>query len=206
VIGTARIIPVEGISCKLQNGLSMMKASPLLLTTLVLAGASFAEVPKAPLKPGDRVPDFSITDLGGKTRKLSELQKSTPSGAVTLTFWCSFCHSCRHMESRLDQLAQAYKGKAAVVAVDASAGETADRVRTFAKGKGLSVPILLDADGKSADLFGVGVTTTTVVIDGKGVLRYRGQFTDRQRPFAEEALKAVLAGNEVPQKETALQG
>jgi peroxiredoxin len=183
-----------------------MRTLPLLLATLALAGMSSADLPKAPLKPGDRVPDFSITDLSGTTRKLSELQKSTPSGAVTLTFWCSFCHSCRPMESKLDKVARAFKGKAAVVAVDASAGETADGIRAFAKGKGLAVPILLDAEGKAADLFGVRVTTTTLVIDREGILRYRGQFTEAERPLAEEALKAVLDGKEVRQKETALRG
>lgn len=186
-----------------------MKMATLLLTAFALTAVSCAAAPKAALRPGDKVPDFSITGLDGKTRKLSELQKSTPSGAVTLTFWCSFCHSCRHVEARLDQFARTYQGKAAVGAVDASAGETAERITTFAKGKGLTLPILLDAEGKTADLFGVRMTTTTVVIDGRGVLRYRGQFAthdEQQHPFAEEALKAVLAGNEVSLKVTELQG
>jgi peroxiredoxin/YHS domain-containing protein len=171
------------------------------------AGAGHAPVRAAAgLAIGQKVPEFSVTDVRGKTWTLSDLQKSAPSGVVSLTFWCSFCHSCRHVEGRLDQFARTHRGKAAVVAVDASAGETAERVAAFAKEKGLTLPILLDAAGKTADLFGVSVTTTTVVIDRAGVLRYRGQFAGGRQAFAGEALQAVLAGKPVPQQETPLRG
>jgi hypothetical protein len=41
-----------------------------------------------------------------------------------------------------------------------------------------------------------------VVIDGNGVLRYCGRFRQKDGGFAEEALKAVLAGHEVAIKTT----
>jgi thiol-disulfide isomerase/thioredoxin len=132
---------------------------------------------------------------------LSELQKDakrTRKGVVVLSFWCSFCGSCRRVEERLDKLARDHQGEAAVLALDASAGETAERVRAFCKQKGLSVPVVLDPDGRTADLFGTTVTTTTVVIDGEGRLRYCGRFSDGDRAFAEGALRAILAGKAVP--------
>lgn len=116
---------------------------------------------------------------------------------VVLTFWCSFCGSCRRVEHRLDKLAWDYRPKAAVVALDTSAGETLETVRAFAKKNGLKLPIVLDPAGRTADLFAAKVTTTTVVIDGDGVLRSCGQFGTEKQPFAEEALKAVLAGKDV---------
>ena len=154
------------------------------------------------------MPEFEVT-LHGKRWKLSELQKNvslTKDGVIVLTFWCSFCHSCRHIEHRLDKLAKEYKGKAAVIALDASAGETAEHVAEFAKDRGLTLPIALDSNGVSADIFGTRVTTTTVVIDSNGVLRYCGQFGGREHAFAEDALKAVLAGQEVPVKQTKHKG
>jgi hypothetical protein len=57
--------------------------------------------------------------------------------------------------------------------------------------------IVMDPTGHAADLFGTLVTTTTVVIDGDGVLRYCGRFSDGKHRYAEDALKAVLAGEEV---------
>ena len=157
---------------------------------------------------GDTVPDFEVA-IDGKKRKLSELQKDaslSKSGVVMLTFWCSFCHSCRDVERPLDAVAKKHKGQAAVIAIDASAGETTEEVAAFAKKRKLSLPIALNADGAAADLFGVRVTTTTVVIDGKGVLRYRGRFADRRHTYAEDALKNVLAGQTVKVAETTHRG
>jgi peroxiredoxin len=155
---------------------------------------------KGTVAVGEKVPDFSVRPLDGKAVKLSELRKDerrTKKGVIVLTFWCSTCSSCRRVEHDLDKLARDYEGRAAVIALDANAGETAEKVAAFAKDKGLTVPIVLDPDGRTADLFGTEVTTTTVVIDGDGVLRYCGRFKE-----AEDALKAVLAGKEVAVKTT----
>ena len=132
---------------------------------------------------GEKVPDFSFVDTkDGKTYKLSDLQKdrtSNSSGVVVLNFWCSFCGSCRHVEHSLNKLASTYKGRVAVVALDASAGETIEGIREFKREKKLTLPVVFDPTGHTADLLGTKVTTTTVVIDAKGMLRYRGQFRVR---------------------------
>lgn len=159
-----------------------------------------------PLAVGDPVPDFTVRDLQGKTHRLSDLRKRTKSGIISLTFWCSFCHSCRHVEARLDGFARDHKNLAVVAAIDASAGETAAGVAAFARKTGLTLPILMDAPGETADLFGVKATTTTVVIDGKGILRYRGQFQEGDQMLAKNALQAVLAGKPVARKETRQRG
>lgn len=157
---------------------------------------------------GDTVPDFEVS-IAGKKWKLSELRQNkeiTADGTLVLTFWCSFCHSCRHVEKSLDALAQEYRGQVGVIALDASAGESTEGVAEFALARELSLPIALDASGASADIFGTRVTTTTVVIDKDGLLRYRGQFGDGQHSFALDALHAVLAGKDVPVQETRQKG
>ena len=157
---------------------------------------------------GDKVPDFEVV-IEGKKWKLSELRKNpdmTSDGTLVLTFWCSFCHSCRHVEEHLNELAKQYQGTVGVIALDASAGETAEGVAAFAAENGLTLPIALSPGGTAADIFGTRVTTTTVVIDSDGVLRYCGRFSDQEHNFAEDALKAVLAGEEVPLKKTRQKG
>ena len=52
----------------------------------------------------------------------------------------------------------------------------------------------------------LGVTTTAVVIDQDGLLRYRGQFADGKKQLAHDALKSVLAGKEVAVEETRQKG
>lgn len=181
----------------------------LLLATLLPATLIEAADPTNSIAVGDKVPDFTMTDLDGKTWKLSELHRKAGlknRTAVVLTFWCSFCHSCRHVERHLDQLAKEYKGKAAIFAIDASAGETAEAVAEFAKEKGLTVPVLLNSDSSAADLFGTKVTTTTVVIDADRVLRYCGQFGHGEHRPAEDALTSVLAGRDVQVKTTPHRG
>jgi len=157
------------------------------------------------IKVGDKVPDFSIKTLDGKSVKLSEMQKDaerTKKGVVVLSFWCTTCHSCRDVEGHLAKMAKDYAGQAAVIALDANADDTAQRVAAFVKKKGLTVPVILDPTGHTADVLGIKVTTTTVIIDGNGVLRYCGQLTRKAGASAEEALKAVLAGDEVSVKTT----
>lgn len=157
------------------------------------------------VKVGDSVPDFSVQTLDGKSVKLSELQKDerwTKNGVVVLSFWCTTCHSCRDVDHLLAKLSKDYGGQAAVFALGANADETAEGVAAFLKKNGLGLPTILDPSGNTADLFGIRRTTTTVVIDGNGKLRYCGQFRQKGGGSAEEALKAVLAGEEVAVKTT----
>jgi thiol-disulfide isomerase/thioredoxin len=155
------------------------------------------------------VPNFSVTDLDGNSVCLADLRGGAPPGngkVIVLSFWCSFCGSCRGVEGPLDALRKRYEGQAKVIALDASAGETAEMVRAFTAKKSLGLTVLLDPSGRTADLFGVDVTTTTAVIDGAGKLRYFGRFADQEHSYAEEALRAVLAGKEVEIKSTPYQG
>lgn len=177
----------------------MMKT---LAIALLFVGAQEGKT----LKVGDQVPDFSVTDVSGKTVKLSELRTRTESGVVSLTFWCTFCHSCRMLDGRFQKTAAELKDKAAVVGIDASVADSAKKVEAFTRERSFSVPVYLDSDGKAADLFGVRLTTTTVVIDKAGVLRYKGQFGNDDNPHAKNAVNAVLEGKDVPVKETAPAG
>lgn len=157
-------------------------------------------VPGVTIAIGDRVPESSVVDLNGKSWNIAELYRLTGSVErlpVVMTFWCSFCPSCRQVEHDLDALAKKYAGKAIVVALDASAGETAEMCRKVADEKNLTLPILLDGNGHAADVFGTETTTTTVVIDADGVLRFCGQFAHEKDRYAEAALAAIHDGKPV---------
>lgn len=185
------------------------RVSAVVLSLVVASALLVAADKPKPLHVGDKVPDFTVTDLDGKTWKLSRLhakaglKKRSP---IVLTFWCSFCHSCRHVEGNLDELATDYSGKAAVFALDASAGETTKQVAEAVKQNELGVTMLMNAEGNTADLFGTKHTTTTVVIDADGVLRYCGQFQHGKQTYAKDALAAVLASKEVATKTTPHRG
>ena len=183
----------------------MRKSITALFIAATAVSFGFAGERVKPVSLGKTVPEFVVEDLSGKSKKLSDLQK--PTGAekrlpIVLSFWCATCESCRDVEGPLAKLAADFKGKAVVMALDANAGETVKDIAALLKEKKLSLTVLLDAKGKTADLFHTRVTTTTVVIDAKGVLRYHGRFNGRGHEFARDALKAVLAGKTVSVKKT----
>ena len=163
----------------------------------------------APLAVGQTAPDFSMKTVQGKTIKLSQLaadKKQNSSGITVLTFWCSFCGSCRRVERPLSELAQKYRGKVAIMAIDSSVGESGKEVTAFLKEHRLTMSVMMDPQGHVADLFGAKMTTTTVVIDAKGTLRYFGQFKQGDMKLAEEAIQSVLAGQKPRHSKTTERG
>ena len=158
---------------------------------------------------GDQVPNFEVRTLKGRKTTLQTIQsdkKSNSSGVTVLTFWCSFCGSCRMVDKPLSELAQKYEGKVAVLALDSSIGEDAKTISKVLTEKKLEMPVLLDAKGRLADLFGAKMTTTTVIIDANNVVRYWGQFQQGDYALAEEAIEAVLAGKKPPHDHTRERG
>ena len=175
-----------------------------ILIAIATLPASAQQLTKG-VKIGGKVPDFTIKGLDGKEHKLSDLQKNeklTKSGVTVCSFWCSFCGSCRKVEYPLNRLAAKYKGRVFIFALDSSFGESAEEVAAFKKEKQLTMPIALDPNGEVADIFGAKMTTTTIVIDGEGKLRYFGQFAHGREAIAEAALESVLAGQDPRFKQT----
>lgn len=158
---------------------------------------------------GDTVPNFEVRTLKGRKTSLKAIQsdqKNNSSGITVLTFWCSFCGSCRKVDQPLSDLSEKYKGKVAILALDSSAGEEARTISKVLKEKKLEMPVLIDAKGNLADLFGAKMTTTTVVIDANNVVRYWGQFQQSDDALAEQAIEAVLAGKKPVQDNTRERG
>ncbi len=187
----------------------MRLAGTALALAAALAGPGLAQEGRAAagaVKVGDKAPDFTVVDLNGKTLRLSELRKKSKTGVVSLTFWCTICSSCRGMEARLESLHRERGEEAGIYALDANAGgETPAQIVAFNRKNNLTFPVVLDARGAVANLFGVGATTTTLVFDREGVLRYRGRFDDpkARANYAADAVKSLAAGEPVAIRQTA---
>jgi glutaredoxin-dependent peroxiredoxin len=130
---------------------------------------------------GQRVPDFSLFDSGGKERKLSEfIQK----GPVTVLFFpFAFSGVCdREMCVFRDGVAGVGQRAPNVVGISTDSIFT---LRVFAETYNLAFPLLSDYNKKVIRMFGVtqdpwvgfgykGVAKRAAfVIDRKGILRYR---------------------------------
>ncbi|MCJ7799381.1 MAG: TlpA family protein disulfide reductase [Polaromonas sp.] len=112
--------------------------------------------------------DFSLLDTAGKTWRPSDLR----GRAVLLNFWATWCPPCRIEMPSLQQVADFYGAdKLLVLAINFK--EPAARAVKFATATGLTLPVLLDTDGRAARQWGVNVCPTTLMLDHRGQARQR---------------------------------
>ena len=139
----------------------------------------------AAIEIGQEAPDFSLTDINGKTVSLSDFRGK----AVILNFFASWCPPCRQEIPDFIELEKSYgsKGFAMVGVALVSAGDA----REFAGRMGINYPILVD-DGKASDAYGpIRSIPTTFIIDknGKIVKMYIGA---RAKAVFESDIKELL--------------
>lgn len=131
---------------------------------------------------------FALVDTTGKTWRPADLR----GRAVLLNFWASWCEPCRAEMPTLQQIADLYgEDKLLVLAINFK--EPAARALQFVKTTGVTLPVLLDLDGKVARGWGVKVFPTTLMIDPTGRPRQRvtGE-VDWTSPAAEKLIAGLL--------------
>jgi hypothetical protein len=102
------------------------------------------------------------------------------------------------------------------LAVNVSAEDTILQIAAQAVRFEMEFPFVKDADFSCVDALGVKRTPEVVVLDEKRCIRYRGRIDDKHRVTGsrdaptqqplKDALEALLAGKEVPKKETSVDG
>lgn len=138
---------------------------------------------------GQEAPDFALKSAAGPNLRLSEYR----SEVVALTFWASWCGTCRDELRELQSLQSALGGdglQVLAVSFDDDAGDA----REAAGAAGISFPVLLDAGGETGDLYGVRDLPTVVLVDRGG--NVRGVFAGRRAlsgPALAEDVRALLA-------------
>jgi len=131
---------------------------------------------------------FALVDTTGKTWRPADLR----GRAVLLNFWASWCEPCRAEMPTLQQVADFY-GPEKLLVLAINFKEPAARALQFAKTTGVSLPVLLDQDGKAAKDWGVKVFPTTLMIDsaGRPRLRVKGE-VDWTGPAAEKMITSLF--------------
>jgi peroxiredoxin len=118
------------------------------------------------VKIGDKAPDFTINEAGGKTYRLSDLKGKV----VMLQFTASWCSVCRTEMPFIEKDIWNEKKAAGLVVLGIDRDEPLDKVVKFKKDIKISYPLALDP---GADIFGLfaqkeaGVTRN-VIIDRSG--------------------------------------
>jgi thiol-disulfide isomerase/thioredoxin len=185
-----------------------MRKAVFMLLCLGLALSAFAG---EELAVGTAAPKFSLVNaVDNKTVKFEPA-----SGKVSvLIFTCNQCPYAKAFEPRIVEIAKEYQAKGvAFYAINPNDDarydiESMDNMKERATSKGFVFPYLKDTNSYTARLYGARVTPHVFVVDGKGVIRYRGYVDDSAKPEERtnagltNALDALLANRDVANAST----
>lgn len=102
---------------------------------------------------------------------------------ILLNFWASWCSPCREEMPSLERLQESFDPERLQV-VAANVRESRDEAGAFVEEQDLTLPVLMDSDGKLSEAFGVkGLPVTWILTPGGNpLMRLRGSLQwDRRK-------------------------
>ncbi len=197
----------------------MMKKTLKFLSLVLIMGAlaafTTADAPAAGYKVGDVATDFSLKNINGKKVSLKDF---TSAKGFIVVFTCNHCPYAQAYEDRVLALDKKFKVKGyPVIAInpnnpDKVAEDSFENMQKRAKDKKYSFPYLLDEGQKIYPQYGATKTPHVYVLEktaNGNVVKYIGAIDDNyedgklaKKHYVEDAVNALLAGKEVPVKET----
>ncbi len=201
------MVPQKQLLTDLCKRTSPMRRLPafLFLCSISFAAVSRAEAPVA---------NFRLKDTAGKIWSLDETKDRK---AVVVVFLGTQCPINNAYLPRLAELCRTYEPRGVqFVAINANDSDTPAAIAEHARAHKLPFPVLRDEAQVATDRLGAKRTPEAILLDGKRQIRYRGRIDDQfgvgfQRPEPTrrdlvEALDEVLAGRDVSQALTPVQG
>lgn len=184
-----------------------MKKVFVIALVLFAAAAAFA----GELPAGAKAPGFSLVNaIDGQTVTM----KPNDGKLKVVVFTCNQCPYAKAFEPRLIELSNrwAYRGIDFYLVNPNDdtkfAVETLENMKARATEREYPFPYLKDGDSSIARAYGARVTPHVFLIDGDGVVRYRGYVDDsakaaeRKTEGLVNALTAITNGREIGEKET----
>src|SRR5215204_4643703 len=196
----------------------MIAAAVLLVTCLARA----ANPPM--LRIGAKAPDFNLPGVDGKSYSLKNFADAK---ILVIIFTCNHCPTAQAYEQRIIKLHEDFKDKGvALVAISPNdplavrldelgytdLSDSFEEMKIRAKDSGFKFPYLYDGETQSTSReYGVVATPHVYIFDQGRALRYVGRIDDSEVKTvtshdARNAIEALLAGKEVPVKETKVFG
>jgi thiol-disulfide isomerase/thioredoxin len=165
-----------------------------------------------PLNISSRLP--KIENLRGVDGKKYGSEAYQDSPFLLVIFSCNHCPYVRAYEDRIINFVKEYKDKGlAVLYINSNEDknypeDSFDEMVKRAKEKNFPFPYVRDEDQSVARAFGATHTPEFFLFDKERKLRYHGRFDDNwrepenvQRHYLQEAIDALLDGNEVAEPE-----
>ncbi|MFE5319106.1 TlpA family protein disulfide reductase [Paenibacillus sp. NPDC056579] len=113
------------------------------------------------------VPSFTLQGLDGKQYAIGG-EREKP---VMINFWASWCGPCQEEAPALKSVYDKYGDRFDLYAVNVTRQDRMADVQAFVKQNGFSFPILLDKEGKTAEMYRVLFVPTSFLIDRHGKLQ-----------------------------------
>jgi peroxiredoxin len=191
----------------------VIPAAAVIAVALAFSYTAFADHHEGEAKAtiGKMAPNFSLKDQNGKTVSLADFKGKT----VVLEWFNQGCpYVVRHYKAKtMTTTADKYKDKDVVwLAINTTAGKSAEDNKTSAEAWGISYPILSDTTSSVAQQYGAKTTPHMYIIDKEGKLVYIGAIDDdssadgekgdKATNYVAKALDEVLAGKPVSTPET----
>lgn len=142
----------------------------------------FAEV-EIGVDVGKKAAPFKLLTVDGKEIELESFAKDK---VTLLVFGATWCPSCRHEIPLLKEFYTEFKDEGLnVLGIDIQ--ESAKKVKSLIKKKGINYPVVLDSKADVARLYKVVGIPLNIVLDRNGVIEYKGN-----KPPDKELLKKLL--------------
>jgi peroxiredoxin len=121
-----------------------------------------------PLTVGMAAPDFSLPDMNGQTRRLSDYRGKV----VLLNFWATWCKPCKEEMPSMETLWDNFKSEDFVMlAISMDRVTTKKDIPPFVESMRLTFPILTDSWGQTDKKYKLMGVPETYIIDRNGMLR-----------------------------------
>ncbi|MBI5192305.1 MAG: TlpA family protein disulfide reductase [Nitrospirae bacterium] len=148
-----------------------------LIGIVMFSGIVNAGVPMA----GDKAPDFSLTSVKGEKVTLSQYK-----GSVVVLGLFHICDPCMNQASEMQKLMNEGTTKAVYLGVN-TAGDTKEDVLAYLKNfkTKITFPYMIDPAQTVNKMYTQRFMPTVLIIDGEGVIRYRGSTTPKDGLLAE---------------------
>jgi thiol-disulfide isomerase/thioredoxin len=139
------------------------------VAAMAFAAAASTASAEADIKPwkGKATPRLAGTGLDGRNLDLRELR----GRVVIVNFWATWCDPCKEEMPSLERLKAKLAGRPfEVLAVNY--GEFPEKITSYLKKEGITLPVLLDTQKDAAKVWKVGGLPMTFVVDARGRVRY----------------------------------
>jgi thiol-disulfide isomerase/thioredoxin len=138
----------------------------LIAILLVLTQQNAGVQDVSPVRIGQAVGNFTLTDLEGHNAKLSDYLGKV----VLLNVWATWCPPCRAEMPDLQAFYSTHKDQGFVI-LAINAGDAKPDVQSFASSYQLSFPVLLDTQVDVIRRMGIFDYPTSVLIDRNGIVK-----------------------------------